>query len=242
MRSFLIEIMWNYPRMQNIGFTFCMLPALDKLISDDLARKEATKRQLELGNTNPAMAPMCIGALSRIEEGELSQKTSVLKKRLMSTLAAQGDRIFWGVVRPVSSLIAAAIAMTFSSSFLAPLSALLIYNIPNLVIRYIGFRTGWADGIHVVKRFKSRWVDNFWVFLKGIVFFCSGSLTGVALILATEHAKFNDVENFVGLGSLAMVVFSICFLILNKSFSQTKVIYPLLLIMMVGFFLLQKWT
>ena len=54
LRSFVIEIMWNYPRMQNIGFTFCLLPALDRLISDDVTRKEVTKRQLESGNTKPA--------------------------------------------------------------------------------------------------------------------------------------------------------------------------------------------
>ncbi|MGO8881073.1 MAG: PTS system mannose/fructose/sorbose family transporter subunit IID [Desulfomonilaceae bacterium] len=242
LRSFVIEIMWNYPRMQNIGFTFCLLPALDRLISDDVTRKEVTKRQLESGNTNPALAPMCIGAVARVEEGELSQKTPLIKKRLMSTLAAQGDRIFWGVLRPVSSLLGVSIAMTSFSYFWAPLVALLIYNVPNLVIRYMGFNAGWNDGVHVVRRFKSRWVEDSIAFLRWLVFLCSGSLTAVALILAEEHAKANDVENFVGLGLFVLVVFSTCFLILKKSFSQTRVIYPLLIIMLVGFSLLQRWT
>jgi PTS system mannose-specific IID component len=242
LRSFVIEIMWNYPRMQNIGFTFCLLPALDRLISDDVTRKEVTKRQLESGNTNPALAPMCIGAVARVEEGELSQKTPPIKKRLMSTLAAQGDRIFWGVLRPVSSLLGVSIAMTSFSYFWAPLVALLIYNVPNLVIRYMGFNAGWNDGVHVVRRFKSRWVEDSIAFLRWLVFLCSGSLTAVALILAEEHAKANDIENFVGLGLFVLMVFSTCFLILKKSFSQTRVIYPLLIVMLVGFSLLQRWT
>ena len=60
----------------------------------------------------------------------------------MSTLAAQGDRIFWGVLRPASSLLGVSIAMTSFSYFLAPFLALLIYNVPNLVIRYMGFHAG----------------------------------------------------------------------------------------------------
>ncbi|MDA8407602.1 MAG: PTS system mannose/fructose/sorbose family transporter subunit IID [Deltaproteobacteria bacterium] len=242
LRSFLIEIMWNYPRMQNIGFTFCLLPALDRLMSEEAIKREAVNRQLESGNTNPALAPMCIGAVTRVEEWELSEKTPLIKKRLMSTLAAQGDRIFWGVLRPASSLLGVSIAMTSLSYFWAPFVALLIYNVPNLVIRYMGFDAGWHDGVHVVRRFKSRWVEDSVTFLRWLVFLCSGSLTAVALILAAEHAKANDVENFVGLGLFVLVVFFTCFLILKKSFSQTRIIYPLLIVMLVGFSLLQRWT
>ncbi|MGC8660404.1 MAG: PTS system mannose/fructose/sorbose family transporter subunit IID [Desulfomonilaceae bacterium] len=242
LRSFLIEIMWNYPRMQNIGFTFCMLPALDRLFPNGQDRKAILKRQLEHGNTNPSLGPMCIGAISRVEQEELSQKTPLIKRRLMSTLAAQGDRIFWGVVRPASSLLAVLIAITSFHHFWAPFVALLIYNVPNLVIRYLGFEAGWTDGIHVVKRFKSGTVEKAVALFRGLVFLACGALTGVALILGTEHAKSNDVENFVALGLLALVVFSTCFLVLRKSFSQTRIIYPLLLVMIAGFFFLQKWT
>ncbi len=242
LRSFLIEIMWNYPRMQNIGFTFCMLPALDRLFPDERHRKEVVRRQIEHGNTNPSLGPMCIGAISRVENEELSQNTPLIKKRLMSTLAAQGDRIFWGVIRPASSLLAVLIAMTSFHYFWAPFVALLIYNIPNLVIRYLGFNAGWVDGIHVVKRFKSRTVEDVVALLRGLVFLTCGAVTGVALILGTEHAKSNDVENFLALGLLSLVVFLTCFLVLRKSYSQTRIIYPLLLVMIAGFFFLQKWT
>jgi len=132
--------------------------------------------------------------------------------------------------------------MTSFSYFLAPFLALLIYNVPNLVIRYLGFRAGWDDGVHVVRRFKSRWVEGSVALLRGLVFLCSGSLTGVALILAAEHARSNDYNNLIGLGLFILVVFSACFFILKKSFSQTRVIYPLLIIMLVGFSLLQRWT
>lgn len=238
LRSFLIEIMWNYPRMQNIGFTFCQLPALDRLINDNKRRREVVRRQLESGNTNPAMGPMCIGAISRLEEGESPHTIPLIKKRLMSTLAAQGDRIFWGVLRPASSLLAASIAMTSFSVFWAPIIALLVYNVPNVVLRYVGFHAGWDDGIRVVKRFKSPWVEESVALLRGLVFLCSGSLVGISLILAVEHAGSSEIRNIVGLVTLILITFSACFFILKKSFSQTRVIYPLLIVMLLGFSLL----
>ena len=100
--------------------------------------------------------------------------------------------------------------------------ALLIYNVPNLVIRYMGFNAGWNDGVHVVRRFKSRWVEDSIAFLRWLVFLCSGSLTAVALILAEEHAKAHDVENFVGLGLFVLVVFSTCFSYPEKEFFSDK--------------------
>lgn len=238
LRSFLIEIMWNYPRMQNIGFTFCRLPALDRLINDNGLRREVIGRQLESGNTNPVMGPMCIGAISRLEEGESQQTTPLIKKRLMSTLAAQGDRIFWGVLRPASSLLAASIAMTSFSFYWAPIIALLVYNVPNVVIRYMGFQAGWDDGIHVVRRFKSPWVEESVAILRGLVFLCAGSLVGISLILAIENAGSSEIRNIVGLVILILTTFSACFFILKKSFSQTRVIYPLLIVMLLGFSLL----
>ena len=78
-RSFVIEIMWNYPHAK-YRFYVLLAPALDRLILSRVTRKEATQRQLESGNTNPALAPMCIGAVARVEEGEISQKTPLIKR------------------------------------------------------------------------------------------------------------------------------------------------------------------
>jgi fructoselysine and glucoselysine-specific PTS system IID component len=242
LRSFLIEIMWNYPHMQNIGFTFCLLPALDRIIADERRRKEVTLSQIESGNTNPAFAPMCIGAISRLEAGQSLPNAAQIKKRLMSTLAAQGDRIFWGILRPASSLISVSVAMLFSSFFLAPLIALLIYNVPNVVIRYAGFPAGWDDGVNVVRRFKSKWVEESVSVFRGLLFFCSGSLTAVALILAIEHAGAERVTSLVELVLLLLALFSASFFVLKKSFSQTRIVYPLLILLLLGFSLLREWT
>lgn len=242
LRSFLVEIMWNYPRMQNIGFTFCLLPALDKLFPDAQHRKEAIERQIEYGNTNPAFGPMCVGAISKLEEEDCPENTREIRKRLMSTLAAQGDRIFWGMLRPVSSLVAVVVAMVFSSSFWAPVIGLLVYNVPNIFIRYTGFQAGYDGGVNVVRKFKSRWVEESISVLRGLVFLCSGCLTAVSLILAVKHTGAESVSGVLALLILVSVIFAVCFLVLKNSFSQTRIIYPLIIFMLLGFSLLQKWT
>jgi fructoselysine/glucoselysine PTS system EIID component len=134
--------------------------------------------------------------------------------------------------------LAASIAMTSFSFYWAPIIALLVYNVPNVVIRYMGFQAGWDDGIHVVRRFKSPWVEESVALLRGLVFLCTGSLVGISLILAVEHAGSSEIRNIVGLVILILTTFSVCFFILKKSFSQTRIIYPLLIVMLLGFSLL----
>lgn len=147
LRSFFIEIMWNYPRMQNIGFTFCSLPAVDRLTGAKDVRLDITRRLLESANTNPVFGPMCLGAMARIESfPERLPTAGLIKKRLMSTLAAQGDRIFWGVIRPLASFFAVIVSLTSAPAWLVPIVALSIYNIPNVVTRFIGFDMGWRKG------------------------------------------------------------------------------------------------
>jgi mannose/fructose/N-acetylgalactosamine-specific phosphotransferase system component IID len=243
LRSFFIEIMWNYPRMQNIGFTFCSLPAVDRLTGAKDVRLDITRRLLESANTNPVFGPMCLGAMARIESfPERLPTAGLIKKRLMSTLAAQGDRIFWGVIRPLASFFAVIVSLTSAPAWLVPIVALSIYNIPNVVTRFIGFDMGWREGIDVARRFKSWRFESYVGILRGLVFFCAGTLAGASTLYCVKYSGFHACGHVLGILAFVIVVFSVCFFVLRKSFSQTLLIYPILIITILAFSFLKEWT
>ena len=145
-RSFFLETLWNYEKMQNLGFSFCIYPALERLYPDQNDRKGAVSRHLEAVNTHPSMAPLLAGLTARLEH-DLEPATVIpYRKRVMSALAADGDRIFWTHVKPLAAVWASLVSFCLFGSALGSALLLVVYNVPHLVMRAGGFRWGWKDG------------------------------------------------------------------------------------------------
>lgn len=156
LRQFLLQACWNYEGMQNVGFAFCMLPALRTLYDgrpDELLR--AVRRHLEFFNTHPAMAGVILGASLRLEERVAEGKADpraigTFKVGLMGSLGAIGDAFFWGALKPMASAAGAILALVHPALGIAAL--LLLYNIAHLTIRRQGFLAG-AGGEERAVRF-----------------------------------------------------------------------------------------
>jgi len=142
--------------MQNVGFVFSIYPALKKLYPNCDAFRSAVSRNLELVNTHPSMGPLLMG-LTMLLETERDRKEDILtyRRAIMTTLAAQGDHIFWGVIKPLAAVVGALTTLIPGTTYAGPLLAILVYNIPNMALRAWGFRTGWSVGLSVLNIFKS---------------------------------------------------------------------------------------
>ena len=153
-RSLFIQAATNYERMQNVGFGFCMIPALRKLHSGE-AFRAALKRHLEFFNSHPYMAGALLGASIRLEEqvarGE-KQGTDVsnFKRYMMGPMAAIGDSFFWTSLRPFAA--AWAIMGVLSGLWWAPLGFLALFNICHLTLRTYGLFVGYRVGEHVCEK------------------------------------------------------------------------------------------
>lgn len=109
-RSLFIQAGWNYERFQNLGFAYCLLPALEKFYPDAEKRKAALLRHLGLVNTQPYMASFVVGNVAAMEEGaaaapdpEAALKSMPgVKQALATSFASIGDRIFWGRLKPMT--------------------------------------------------------------------------------------------------------------------------------------------
>jgi len=153
-RSFFLQAAANYERMQNVGFAFCMSPALAK-IHEGKDFNAALTRHLEFFNTHPYMASALIGASIRMEEEiaagtKKPQDVRDFKRFMMGPMAAIGDSFFWMSLRPFAA--AWAIMGALSGIYWAPIGFLILFNLCHLSLRVYGLFAGYRDGEKVCER------------------------------------------------------------------------------------------
>lgn len=155
-RTFFFQAANNYERMQNVGFAFCMGPALSQLYEGpDL--EAARKRHLGFFNSHPYLASAVLGASIRLEEQVAAgtippARVDAFKRMTMGPLAAVGDSFFWTCLKPFAATWA--IAGALSGVLWAPLAFLALYNLFHLTVRLYGLAAGYRKGEAVVLTFN----------------------------------------------------------------------------------------
>lgn len=168
-RSLLIQGCWSFERMQGLGLAFALqggrrLPAGQ--------RRGVLLRHLGHFNTQPHMAGFVIGMLLRLEDdgrGEEPQAAG-LKDAVSRSLAAIGDVLFWGTLRPIAAALGVLIGLGLTWAGMAPEAAwpagvaglLLIFNLPALTARWaglgIGYRGGAGLALELARLPWQRWI------------------------------------------------------------------------------------
>ena len=157
-RQFFLQGCWNYEGMQNVGFAYCILPALRHIYRERPEElTKALKRHLEYFNTQPSMGGVIMGAALRLEERAASgeadpREIGTFKVGLMGSLGAIGDAYFWGALRPMASVAGAVLALVHP--FLGIAALLLVYNLSHLSVRWKGFSAGLAGEERAVRFLK----------------------------------------------------------------------------------------
>lgn len=159
-RSFALQGAFSYERMQNLGFCYSIIPAIKKLYDKQEDQAQAMKRHLEIFNTTPVVAPTIAGISVAMEEQNANNKDfdtssiNAVKTALMGPLAGIGDSLFWGTIR----VIAAGIGISFAEqgNLMGPLLFLLLYNIPNFLLRFFGLKYGYSVGVHSLERIQKE--------------------------------------------------------------------------------------
>jgi PTS system mannose-specific IID component len=149
LKSFFVQSLWNFERLQNIGFLFVIKPFLDDIYQGETQRKEAMLRHIGFFNTHPYMANIIASVILNVEkqksEGLEVRDVNFIKNSLAGPLAAIGDSFFWGTVRPVVSFICVFLIVFFTKNLSAdapacavaiPLVFLTLYNCVHIPLRY----------------------------------------------------------------------------------------------------------
>lgn len=151
LRSCQLDVSWNYERQQNLGYSYGMSAAVDKLHSDDPEKKKrALKRGLEFMAITPQLSTLLMGINAAMEEEnannpDFDENTiNSVKTSLMGPLAGIGDSLIPGTLRIIAAGIAISLAM--SGNVIAPILYLLIFNIPAFLLRYFCLKYGYKFG------------------------------------------------------------------------------------------------
>ena len=124
---------------------------LKKLYGDNKEKfSQALSRHSEVYNNTFACSPFVLGIAAAMEEEAAANEEfdvssiNAIKVALMGPLSGIGDTFFWGTFRIIGSGIGISLAM--QRNLLGPVLFLIIYNIPNFLVRYYGVQFGYKLG------------------------------------------------------------------------------------------------
>jgi PTS system mannose-specific IID component len=161
-RLFMLQAVWNYERMQGIGFAHALAPAARRLSKDDAEAARSLVPQAGYFNTHPVMAAVAVGVvadqLERRARGEPALDDAGLtrvKQALGSSLAAMGDPLFWNAVRPLLALTAV-YGWRDDRSWFGVFTILAGYNTFAIGYRARGLYEGYRRGLSYVAQLAQR--------------------------------------------------------------------------------------
>lgn len=242
-RANTLESSFNYERMQALGFCYSMIPALKQYYKDSPEKfSAALNRHMVLFNITPAMSPFVLGVSASLEK-EKSLHPNMdeniinnIKTSLMGPLSGIGDSFFWGTFR----IIAAGIGISLSQQglLLGPLMFLLIFNIPNYLIRWFGVSLGFKLGTRLIEKMSGNNIMDKISKIFGIVgLMCVGAMTAT---LITIKLKINfsvgavdvSIQNILDQilpNILTIAVTLLCYKYVQKGASVNKMLIGVIL-------------
>lgn len=148
---------WNYERMQGLGYSWVMMPAIKKLYADKPEEmKKALKTHLSYFNTSQPMSHLIVGAdLGMEEQTGMSDPDAIvgLKTGLMGPLAGVGDTLFLAIYRTIIFSITAYMALSGSAiGLLIPV----IGGLALLWVRYLFTGIGYRQGARLATEFAPQ--------------------------------------------------------------------------------------
>ncbi|HKK01034.1 MAG TPA: PTS system mannose/fructose/sorbose family transporter subunit IID [Desulfuromonadales bacterium] len=184
LRSFLLQASWNFERLQNLGTLYVLKPALSFLYRDD-EFKQACLRHLEHFNTHPFLASPIFGTLLALENEPASRfDVQEFKSMIAAPYAAMGDSFFWGGVRPLAACLA--LFFAFKGSLAEVAVFLVLFNIPHLWFRTVGFWQGYSLGIDSVAKIQEQRLPDQALRLKELTVILLGGLCAYLTFLTLQ--------------------------------------------------------
>ncbi|MFH1563759.1 MAG: PTS system mannose/fructose/sorbose family transporter subunit IID [Nitrospirota bacterium] len=219
-RSLFVMAVFNFERMQNVGFAYILFPIIKRLYSTPQVQKEVLLRHLEYINTHPYLVSSIAGIiiskeeeLSKGNEGLTPGDISVLKSCLTAPVAGLGDALFWATYRPLISLLGVILILTLmfagKSIFWGLGFFLIIYNIVCLPVRFIGIKKGYLLKEQLVEKIGEIPFQKIRYRLNTIGMIFLGALSSVFCCFETEVIKANGASSGIIWLSSIMIILGI---------------------------------
>lgn len=242
-RSMPMEASFNYERMMSLAFSYSMSGVIQKLYSDVNDQKAAMQRHLEFFNCTSATSPFIAGVAASMEERKANDPSfdessiNAMKAGLMGPISGIGDSIFWGSLRIIASGIG--ISLAKQGSILGPILFLIVFNVPNVLVRYFGTLWGYKAGVTFIEKISSGLMENITYAINILGNTVIGGMVASMVIINIPVKLTNgkDAQTIQGLlDSMmpALLPLLITFLFCRLLKKDVKVIYILLAILIVS--------
>lgn len=200
--------------MQNLGVMSALSPATEKLSGE--GGNMLLEKHLSFFNCNPNLAPLIVGGILKLEEQRIAGRPVThediehFKRSLSSPLAAMGDMLFLGGLKPLALTLLCLFAIYHS--FIGLLAILVLYNAAVIACRLWGVHFGYAKGWELVDVFSGPVFQRLLGLVQSIGASVGGALAavliyrqpqgrpwmfvaGAALILGTVYLLRRDVSS-----------------------------------------------
>ncbi|MGL5313347.1 MAG: PTS system mannose/fructose/sorbose family transporter subunit IID [Peptostreptococcaceae bacterium] len=249
-RSFTMEWSWNYERQANMSYAYSMMPIIKKLYKTDEQRAEALKRHLEFFNTTPHISTLILGISTAMEESNSKSENfdtssiNNVKVGLMGPLAGIGDSFFWGTLRVIATGIGTSLAL--QGNILGPILFLLVFNVPHILVRYLGIIWGYKLGAGVLDKIqKSGLMESLTYGAAILGLMVIGGMTAemvavnIPLTIGSgeEVMTVSDILNGIVPGIMSLGFTGFIYYLLSKNFKTTTILIIIAAIGIIGAFL-----
>ncbi len=234
-RSLLIQSMWNYERMQNVGFAFSIKPFINYLYKDKVVQGERIKAHFGFFNTHPYLANLLIGIVMRLEEkysrGEISSDEVIRTKTMLAgPVAAIGDRLIWSTWRVFCGIVAVSIFLFsgkdnywFEVNIKLILAIFLfLYNLVHIPLRFFSVYWGYTYSSDVIHKLSKFSIQTKVLSLRKI---------GILLLLLSALVYSISFEDYVL--NIIFWLNIILSILLSKRYAQIIIFYVLFLFNMI---------
>lgn len=245
-----MEFSWTYVNQMGLAFGLMVKKMLKKIWHDDPAGYAAAlERHTAFFNITVALAPFVGGiAMSmeeRIKAGELPpESVNDVKAALMGPLSGVGDAIFLTTIRVVAAGIA--VSMADEGNPLGPILFLLIFNVPQYILRVWGIVKGYELGVGLLDAASESGIMDKLIKGAGIVgMMVVGSMTcsmfwatlAVSFGSGEEVTMLQDVLDGIMPGMLGLGCMGIYYWLLGKKIHPSFLILGTMLVGVIGVYL-----
>lgn len=245
-----MEFSWTYVNQMGLAFGLMVKKMLKKIWHDDpVGYAAALERHTAFFNITVALAPFVGGiAMSmeeRIKAGELPpESVNDVKAALMGPLSGVGDAIFLTTIRVVAAGIA--VSMAAEGNPLGPILFLLIFNVPQYILRVWGIVKGYELGVGLLDAASESGIMDKLIKGAGIVgMMVVGSMTcsmfwatlAVSFGSGEEVTMLQDVLDGIMPGMLGLGCMGIYYWLLGKKIHPSFLILGTMLVGVIGVYL-----
>lgn len=247
-RSHLTFLAFNMVKMEANGFTATMAPAIEEIYKDDPeGKKEAYLRHQNFFNTHAVPFAFIAGLSYALEKqkketpGFDPEIINSLKVSLMGPTAGMFDSLFFNGLR----IIAAGIGIGFASqgSILGALLFILLYGIPQSVLKYYFLNWGFFYGTSFIDQIFSSGLMKALTKATAILgLMMTGALTASmvnfplnwTIDINGAQLVVQDVLNSIFPGLLGIVMVFVLVRLIKKGVRPTTLIVGILVLGLLG--------